>query len=163
MLSPLLVDLRKAAGQGLLKFPKGFRKKNLASIARAQGGSVTTLYKRVKAGWDPARAAVVPICRYHPPLQLTFRGETLSREAWARRVGLAPSTLWMRLKCGWTLERALTEPVKHKRPLPFRRWAGFAGMKPTTLRSRLTRLNWPLDRAIHEPVHRKSQVASFPD
>jgi transposase-like protein len=43
-----------------------------------------------------------------PPL--TFNGETLTRRAWAARLGISYQALSNRLKFGWSLEKALTTP-----------------------------------------------------
>lgn len=39
---------------------------------------------------------------------LTFRGEQLSRKAWARRIGVSVQTITHRLRTGWPLEDVLT-------------------------------------------------------
>lgn len=46
---------------------------------------------------------------------LTYHGETMVREDWAKRVGMNSATLRNRLRRGWSLERALTEPVYYGR------------------------------------------------
>lgn len=45
---------------------------------------------------------------------ITFNGETLVLQEWARRLGITHSTLQERLS-KWTLERALTEPAHNTR------------------------------------------------
>lgn len=40
---------------------------------------------------------------------ITFRGETMTRAEWARRLGITPQALTMRLQSGESLETALTE------------------------------------------------------
>jgi hypothetical protein len=42
---------------------------------------------------------------------LTYKGETLSVSAWARKFDLEPKTVRGRLQAGWTVERALSTPV----------------------------------------------------
>ena len=44
-------------------------------------------------------------------VNLTYRGRTQNRAAWAKQFGLKYFTLVRRLKLGWSVERALTEPV----------------------------------------------------
>jgi hypothetical protein len=44
----------------------------------------------------------------HP---LTFRGETLNINQWARRLGVKRELIKTRLKIGWSVEDALTKPV----------------------------------------------------
>jgi len=42
-----------------------------------------------------------------PKKGVTFRGETMSLAAWARRLGVSSSTLYHRKMLGWPLERIL--------------------------------------------------------
>lgn len=49
---------------------------------------------------------------------ITFRGETLTLNEWARRIGVAPESLRWRLKHGWPVEKALTEPRGKFGPRP---------------------------------------------
>ena len=45
--------------------------------------------------------------------KITFKGDTLSLNGWAAKVGMKPNTLRRRLqKYGWDLEQALTTPVR---------------------------------------------------
>jgi hypothetical protein len=39
---------------------------------------------------------------------ITFNGETMGLNAWARRIGLNPTSLSNRLRKGWSVEKALT-------------------------------------------------------
>ena len=42
---------------------------------------------------------------------LTLDGVTLSKAAWAKRLGIKPATIYQRLRYGWSVERTLTTPV----------------------------------------------------
>lgn len=49
--------------------------------------------------------------------RLTFRGETLTVQEWAERIGIRPKTLHERLRRGQTAERALTTPLRGNRSI----------------------------------------------
>lgn len=95
------------------------------------------LYLRVvRRGWDFERAlntpvqdnkfkkghTVQPTHRSRRPVStstamITYKGETLTTAAWARRAGLKEATFNRRVtRYGWDLERALTTPVRDNAP-----------------------------------------------
>lgn len=43
---------------------------------------------------------------------LTFKGETLCMDDWARRYGLRKQNIWTRLNAGWSVAKAITTPVQ---------------------------------------------------
>lgn len=43
---------------------------------------------------------------------LTFRGESMGLNAWAKRIGMNKESLRTRLARGWSLEQALTQPKR---------------------------------------------------
>lgn len=49
-------------------------------------------------------------CRFY-----TLDGETLTMEAWARRIGIDPGAISTRLERGWSLRDALTKPPQPRR------------------------------------------------
>lgn len=46
---------------------------------------------------------------------ITFNGISLTRKAWARRIGMSNYGLSRRLKTGWSVKDALTKPVRKTR------------------------------------------------
>lgn len=57
---------------------------------------------------------------------LEFRGESLSVNQWARRLGICNRTIGMRLNAGWSIEKTLTTPAEH------RNWAVNPGRRVMT-------------------------------
>lgn len=43
---------------------------------------------------------------------LTYRGETMTAQEWAEKLGIAPKTFRKRLYDGWSVERAIETPLR---------------------------------------------------
>lgn len=46
-------------------------------------------------------------------IRITFNGETLVLQDWAKKVGIRPQSLLKRINKGWDLERAMTTPAQN--------------------------------------------------
>lgn len=87
----------------------------LADMGRKPSPRHTLDRKDGTKGYSPSN------CRWATPLEqqqntrktklVTFRGETLSVSAWARRFGVKPTTLHERLRRGWTMKKAVAHAV----------------------------------------------------
>lgn len=125
--------------------------------------SVSTLRKRLDAGWTLERAMTTPP-REVP--HYTAFGETKSATAWVRdpRCVVTLSTVRGRLAHGWKLEQALTTPTTETRERHTPRYTAFGEthsrtewlcdprcqVTRATLRQRLAR-GWTLERALTAP------------
>jgi len=126
--------------------------------------SVSTLRKRLVAGWTLERSLTTPA---RPVPLFTAFEETKTAVAWARdpRCVVNLSTLRGRLLQGWTCERALTLPIAEMREARVPRYTAFGETKSrtewlrdprcvvtrATLRHRLGR-GWDLERALVTPA-----------
>ena len=126
--------------------------------------SVSTLRKRLAAGWTMERALTTPA---RPVPHFTAFGETKTAIEWARdpRCAVNLSTLRGRLAQGWDNERALITPTTETRDARRPRYTAFGETKSrtewlqdprclvtrATLRHRLGR-GWELERALTTPT-----------
>lgn len=125
-----------------------------------------TLTSRLNRGWSLERAFnesvdKKDICKTLSPRKLiTYKGKTLSINAWADRFGMDVKALIGRLERGWSVEDAFTKQLKSeagKAPgnvgyvLRFKgeehtlkEWSQITGINISTLRGRVTR-GWSTD------------------
>ena len=85
------------------------------------GVEPTTLYKRLKSGWDVERAITAP--RYSRKEESVYTQEELNI---AHGNGISTNILNKRLTYGWDVERAIATPVspkgKHPRETEYSKW-----------------------------------------
>lgn len=79
--------------------------------AAESGVDRSTIYQRLKNGWDAHRAV------HEKPavLMLSHGGETRTAAQWAKRLDLGLGAIHGRLAIGWSVERALTTPRVRRR------------------------------------------------
>lgn len=77
--------------------------------AELMGLNPTTLYMRLKNGWDVQRAITTPQAPRKARL-LTLNGKTQNPRAWAAELGIAEATIYARLLKGATAAEALRQP-----------------------------------------------------
>jgi hypothetical protein len=88
----------------------------------------------------------------HTNQTITFRGETLTVQEWARRTGIKAPALYWRLHDGWDAERILTTPTvptytAHGLTLTLAEWSKRLGVKKGTLWYRINS-GWPHERVF---------------
>lgn len=109
--------------------------KQWADTLNIQAGHV---YQRLKKGWSPEDALLVPVItdgkkfqpmtpRKYEPIKrnsqlITFQGRTQTITQWAREYNLQVNTLRGRLNAKWSMRDALTQPLlspKHRKTPAF--------------------------------------------
>ncbi len=75
------------------------------------GLNYTTVWKRIKKGWDVEKA----FFSQSRKKIVEYKGETRELSYFQRMSGLAPASFYERLRNGWTLEEAIETPKGQKR------------------------------------------------
>lgn len=90
----------------------------LAEWARIKNIDPSAISRRLKMGWDEQRAVNEPsnksAGRFISTKMLTFQGETLSMNDWARRNGFPLHLVKQRISSGWPVETAITTPIQEQ-------------------------------------------------
>lgn len=128
-----------------------------------------------KDGIQPGNLLYGPgLCRWATPSEqmtarrntvwVTHKGETLSLQQWADRLGVRRSALLRRLRMGWSAEKILETPINRTagrfagsavtvngETRSIREWSALTGIGHSTIAWRL-RHGWPPERAVqHQP------------
>lgn len=82
-------------------------RKLLVEAAEQLGTSTTTIARRIDVLRWSEKEAVTKKPRVWKHRDLTFEGETLSLNAWSRRLRISSNTLRGRLLAGWSVEQTL--------------------------------------------------------
>lgn len=140
-------------------------------LSKEHGLNYQTVHRRLKAANGEVTDRVVskkPLLTNLRDHRFTYQGRELSLKEWSEETGITMCDLSRRMfKLKWTIDRAINTPVVRRRTetklylykgklRTLTSLAVEAKLPITTLKARLSRLNWSVEKAMSTPL--KSEI-----